>query len=366
MDSRSWRVVISVLCTAVAAVAQVAPFGLTSVEGSGTSPHLFGGATPVRLMDIYNQAVLPPGFDQPRSIRGITLRADTYNNTVRFAPKRGIALQVFISTSFATAESTELSFEAMHGVDRTLVVDGWLDIPEQPVPTTPAAPRPFNIPMPFDQPWVFQLSPARRGPQLPDNLVVDYKIYNKRSSDAYYLDSAGFCKANKTPFGLGAQCRGTSGKPITLQTNDDAYASNRLLFAVRDAIPTNTVTLALSMRPLGGFIPVEIDQGSGCYINFAPIVAIPLPADSTGSAVFRFPLPRDGRIVGLDVHAQAAAFDFNANRALHVTSFGLTTTICGPDPVAQMIELSSGPNGGPNATKAQSNVYGLAHVIAFQ
>ena len=86
-------------------------------------------------------------------------------------------------------------------------------------------------------------------------------------------------------------------------------------------------------------------------------------ADSTGQGGFKFPVPRHQGLVGLEVLAQAAAYDINANNSSYVTSIGVSSTVCGPLGVCQLLML----NGLANTAKtAQANLYGLAHVIAFQ
>ena len=80
------------------------------------------------------------------------------------------------------------------------------------------------------------------------------------------------------------------------------------------------------------------------------------------TGMFRFPIPRGPEHVDLEIHAQAAGYDINANAAMHVASFGLSTKICGPYPVCQLMQLNG---NAATAKTAQSNVYGFAHAISF-
>ena len=364
--SRAATVGIVFLCAVsgaaagVSAQAMVAPPGLASVEGLSSNPFLFGRKNEVRIMDVYDAAALP--FRSPFMITGVKLRMDQRNNTRTYAKKRNIFLALEVSTSHATASSVSKGFDGFHGVDRSFVYNGRLDMPLQAQPATPQTPRPFNIPIAFSRPWAYTLTPVRRGSAAPSTLVLDYRIYDKVTSSEYVLDMAGFCRHKPTQFGLGAKCLGSNGKQIQLTVNDTVYAGSWLTYTIQGVIPTNTITLALRAGPLGNPVPREIDPGSGCYMNFDPMMMTTTVASSTGTGTFRFPIPRGPENVDLEIHAQAAGFDINANAALHVTSFGLSTKICGPYPVCQLMQLNG---GAASATIAQSNVYGLAHAISF-
>ena len=361
---RCASVVITVLAMGALATAQaqVAPSGLATVEGSSSNPFLFGRSNSVRIMDVYNAAELPTSFQLPRQLQGVVLRADKRNNTTTYGKKRNILMTFNVSTSQQTAESTLVEFEDFHGADRTSVFDGRLDVPLQLKPTQPAEPRPLNIVVPFDAPWFYDLSPVRGGAKSPSTLVLDYQVHDKVTSGAYELDMAGFCTATSTPFGRGANCLSSIGKQLQISANTRVYANGNLVYTVTDALPNNLVTLLLRVGPRSGFPGVALDNAQQCYLNLIPQLRQSLAADKSGIARFQYPIPRIGGLRGVPVHAQAFAYDINANSAEHVGSLGLTTPICGPYGVCQLMNL----NQGSKATKAQSNVYGLAHVVGFR
>jgi hypothetical protein len=348
--------------SAVQAGPQVAPVGLTSLEGSSNNVFLFGRDKPVRIMDVYDRAELPASFQFPRLITQVTLRADERNNAVLYPQKRNILLDLSISTSHATAELTSLVYDEFHGRDRVDVFSGRLDVPLQSVPSVPSSPRPHNVAIPFAQTWYFNLSPSRGGAKAPSTLVLDYQVAEKITGSDYVLDQTGFCSSVSSPFGLGATCLGSGGKPVTIQADGRAYANNDLIYTVQGVIPTNAIRLIVKVGPLGTPVPVPIDLAAGCYINFIPMLTFTGTANARGEGIFTYPIPRSQNLVGLDVHAQAAGYDINANSGAHVSSLGLTTTVCGPRGVCQLMQL----NSGSTSPSAQSNVYGMAHVVEFR
>jgi len=333
---------LALTVAAGAAPAQaIVPRSMANQEGSGATAMPFGLDQPMRVLCVYDADELP--WTRPTLLQAIDLRADNgVPGTTTFAAKQYIDMWLVLSTAGRTSDTVSTNFDDNHGMDRTVVYSGRLALPAQP--PLAQAPRPCNVAIPFTaQPFFFDLSPVRGpGPRRP-GLAVEF-VVNLQPAGDYRLDSPLVCTSPTTGFGRsGPACLTSRGAPLTIVPNPSVRAGDRLTYAVGNmpsmapfvvAIGSNAgvgnwvgIPLPIPLAPLGA---------TDCWVNTDWLLVTPGLADQSGSGQVSYQLPSGRNLVGRAIHAQAACRDLAANSFLHVTSLGVSATVCGPLPIARV------------------------------
>ena len=361
------------LALAVPILAQgplVVPKTMANVEGVGGALQPFGFGQPMRYMCIYNSEELP--FSGPTLMTGLWLRAD--HSTVppddSFAAKQFVTISIQISTSTARAETANAKFGDFHGPDLSLLLAG-ANVALPPQPSTLGssgvpAPRPFNIPFIFKNPTFFDVSPIRTPyGTVPRSLVVDF-IISSQPTGNYLIDSPLVCSSRIRWFGKqGPRCvTSVHRQPLDISCDDSLKAGGTVTFTVNEIPPGNPFAVILGTSSSGTWkgLPLPVDLtpfgGYDCFVNVDWVATSSAQADAQGVGRASFSIPSGRYVVGLELLAQALAYDISANPLLATTSLGIGTTVCGPLGVARLSNLG-------NAT-ATTGTYAYGSCMIFE
>ena len=346
----------------------VAPASLWDVEGSTGTGIPFGLDREVRLQCIYDADEL--AFSGPRMIQKLVMRADFSSDPGReeYPVKQFLVLHLAMSTTEVQAWNASTTFADNYGTDFTPVIqDARISLPAQPPLAT--GPRPFNIELPFDQPWFYAATPVRGSGPAPGGLLFDMRI-TVQPRGSYRLDVPGGCSGDPMYFGnLGAACvTSPNGRPLSIEAPASMMSGGSLTYTVRELPPGAPFALALALTDQGDWfgnpLPYDLSgylQGApGCWIN-VPWQAVLLgQADPAGVGTLSFAIPLGRNHVGSSLFAQAICRDLAANQLLHVTSQGLRSTICGPLGISRIYNV-----GDAWAETGQRSI-GVAPVIELR
>ena len=346
----------------------VAPRSMANVEGSTGTSIPFGLDREVRLQCIYDGDELP--FSGPRMVQKLLLRADfsTDQGRDQYPVKQFLVLHLAMSTTNVPAWDASATFADNYGTDFSPVIeDARISLPAQP--PLPGGPRPFNIELPFDQPWFYGGTPVRDGGPVPRGLLFDMRV-TVQPSGSYRLDVPGSCFSEPTYFGdLGAACvTSPGGNPLGIEAPMSTMSGGSVSYTVREMPPNAPFAVALALTNQGDWLgsPLPFDLGSylqgapGCWIH-VPWQAVLLgQADPTGTGIVTFPIPLGRNHVGSSLYAQAICQDLAANPLLHVASRGLRSTVCGPLGISRIFNV-----GNAWAESGQRSI-GVAPVIELR
>jgi hypothetical protein len=336
----------------------VVPTALDGVEGDSGSLIPFGLGQPVRMQVLYGEAALP--FGPGTTLSRIRLRPD-FEAGVAVVGKPFLTVEVILSTTSVSPDAASLTFDDNHGTDRTVVIaNGSFALPSLPAAST--GPHPFAVDLPFDQPWTFGLTPVF-GSERPRNLCVEIRVV-QQPQGAFRLDSPLDCTSQLGTFGLrDPSCLTGAGTLLELASSNTVLAGGSVNYQITGTRPSAPVAVALTLEerssPLDLGDPALPRSAPGCYLNVDPFLTGFAVANPAGAATVGFGLPRDLRLVGLDLHAQAICADLSANPLGIVTSGGVTTSVCGPYPVTRIFAL-----GSATAPTGQQN-FGTCFVAEF-
>lgn len=342
------------------------PASLAFVEGGSGSSIPFGTAQPVRFQCIYDRHELP--WSGPRAMGVVSLRADNDDPLVTaFAAKAWVTCNLVLSTSTVDSQSASTSFDANHGRDRVQVFGNVpILLPAQPAQ---AGVRAANIDFVLPAPWIYGLTPARPGEEVPDSLVIELQILSQPAG-AYRIDNIGNCAVPPAPFGnVGPACAEVGLPPLELLPGATMIAGSAFSWQVRNA-PANAPVVLLVDAAQQGFLfglpslplplplfdpqdpssqlpallaaaPALVHPAPDCWLNVAPAATLFVTADAAGSARFTVTLAPGRQFVGQQLFAQAAAVSRTANPMQVITSGGMASTICGPLGVARLYAFGS-------------------------
>ena len=351
-------VVVSVIGIAFGVSAQnvTVPAVLNGVEGGGGTNIPFGSNQACRYQCIYDAEELP--WIGPRVITGLLLRADGALGTA-IAAKGFLDVSVLMSTTSRNSATASANFAENYGTDVTLVIDHLImQLPAQPALTT--APRPANIPLVFQVPWAYGLTPATTSLPVPTNLLVEIHIH-AQPSGAYRIDNMSGCVAPQSQFGLASPpCAFVPGQPVAISGDTSMLAGSNYTWQVANMPPSMPFLLAVNLSNTGGllgnpawplpypmFDPANPSQPSaalasllypapGCYLNIDPVVALSGLADQAGLGSVTAPLPAGRQFVGTTYYTQAVVLAPTVNPLRFISSRGHSATICGPLGVARI------------------------------
>ncbi|MEY4675276.1 MAG: hypothetical protein RL148_3060, partial [Planctomycetota bacterium] len=266
-------------------VGDAVPTALTSTEGNSSSAYPWGLQTSGRALYAYDGSTF--GFGGRQRISRLSWRTD--NGTALAGGTFDV--QVVLSTgiqNLSTALSS--SYEANHGLDRTVVYDGLVTL--APVPATGVAPSGFNVQLELQRP--FEYDPTA------GSLVVDTLVRSSTSAssslDGGNTAGSGYGRV----FGSATSPTGTvqtfavvvavSGVPTpTLpQANDNVEGSTSTSFPWNLTGPNRAMN-AYTADMLGVSQPVEITHLSwrpdGAAVNIGPVTFQARIDLSTGGTV---------------------------------------------------------------------------------
>ncbi|MEZ5966244.1 MAG: hypothetical protein R3F56_20580 [Planctomycetota bacterium] len=337
------------------------PRSMATQEGGASTALPFGIDQPLRMLSIYDHDEVP--WSAPTLVSALDLRADNdVPNSTQFAAKQYIDMWVVMSTAGRTSATASTTFDDNHGLDRVVVYSGRLALPAQPA--TAQAPRPCNIAIPFSQPFYFDLSPIR-GPQPRNPGLAVEIVVNLQPTGDYRLDLPVQCNSTITSFGQrGPACQTGRGAPLTIAPNSSIQAGDRITYTVANMPSMAPFVVAIGSQPgvgMWGQLPLPFPLASfgapDCFINTDWMMVSPALADQAGQGQVSYPLPSNRNLVGRTLHAQALCRDLAANPFLHVTSLGVSATVCGPLAVARVVYV-----GGARAQQGAVS-YGAAFIM---
>ncbi len=361
-------VVLSMFATLAMAQNVTVPASLAGVEGGGGTNVPFGSSQACRYQVVYDAEELP--WTGPRLITGLLLRAD--NNTPNTAvPAKGfLDISVLVSTTTKNSATASATFADNYGVDATWVINHQpLQLPAQP--PWPAGPRPANIPLVFQLPWAYGLTPATTGMPAPRNLLIEIHIHYQPNG-LYRIDNLGSCVSPFSTFGqLGPACTVPGSPPIALTSDSSMLAGSSYGWHIANAPPSMPFMIALNTTNVGGllgnpawplpypmFDPANPSLPSpalvplqwpapDCWLNIDPVILLGGLTDSAGNGTVYGALPAGRQYVGAAFYSQALVFAPTANPLRFVTSLGRSSTICGPLGVARIYAAYNGATNPP-------------------
>jgi hypothetical protein len=353
-------------CFAAGVVAQnmIVPAIMDGVEGGGGTNIPFGGSLACRYQCVYDAEELP--WTGPRVMTGIRIRPDLGTGAPR--PAKGfLEISVLMSTTGRNAATSSPTFSENYGTDHTWVIQNRVvQLPAQPqLPSPVVGPRPANIDLTFDAPWVFGLTPVITGEPEPDNLLVEIWIHSQPSG-SYRVDNMSSCAAPTATFGLvGPACSVPGNQPVELTGDVSMQAGSNYTWRISNAPPTTAFSISLNLENTGGLLGVptwplpyplfdlaDPSQPSAalvaggllwpapdCYINMNAAASIGGITDAAGDGDASLVLPPDRELVGADIYSQALVLAPTANPLFLITSAGRSTTVCGPLGVARIYQF---------------------------
>ena len=377
------------LCLAVGAVAQNMTVSaiMNGVEGGGGTNVPFGGSLACRYQCVYDAEELP--WTGPRVITGIRIRPDL--GTGAATPAKGfLEISVLMSTTARDSATSSSIFAENYGTDHTWVIQNRvLQLPGQPqLPSPVVGPRPANIDLTFDAPWVYGLTPIITGEPEPDNLLVEIWIHSQPSG-SYRVDNMSSCVAPTANFGsVGPNCAVPNNQPVELYGDVSMLAGSNYTWRIRNAPASTVFAISLNLSNTGGllgvptwplpyplFDPADPSQPSAallaggflwsapdCYININAAASIGGMTDALGDGDASLVLPPGRELVGADIYSQALVLAPTANPLFLISSLGLSTTVCGPLGVARIYQFYNGsgtPTPPPPSAGSRSLGVGL-------
>lgn len=389
MLSKSPAKLILLPCFVACLAAQniTVPLVMNGVEGGGGTNIPFGGSLACRYQCVYDAEELP--WIGPRVITGIRVRPDV-GTGVALPPKGFLEISVLVSTTSRKSASSSPVFADNYGTDHTWVIQNRVvQLPGQPqLPSPVVGPRPANIDLTFDAPWMFGLTPIITGEPEPDNLLVEIWIHSQPSG-SYRVDNMSSCIAPTSTFGMvGPGCAIPGNQPVELTGDVSMQAGSNHTWRINNAPATTPFAISLNLSNTGGLLGVpgwplpyplfdlaNPSQPSAaliagglqwsapdCYMNINAAAALGGITDAVGDGVASLVLPAGRELVGADIYSQALVLAPTANPLFLITSLGRSTTVCGPLGVARIYQFYDGsgsPTPPPPASGSRSLGVGL-------
>lgn len=379
--------VASLCLAALGAQNNTVPANMDGIEGGGGTGIPFGGSQACRYQCVYDGEELP--WTGPRLINGIRIRPD-FNNGNPTPAKGFLEISVLMSTTSRTSATSSSVFEDNYGSDALWVINNQvIQLPAQPqLPSTPMVPRPANIDLVFDMPWVFGLTPTISGFPEPKNLLIEIWIHSQPSG-SYRVDNMSSCVAPVTEFGnVGPQCALAGNSPVLLGSGQSMQAGSSYTWDISNAPASAPFALWLNLENTGGllgnpawplpyplFDPSNPSQPSAamavgglqysapdCWVNINSPASMSGVADASGTGQVSINLPAGREFVGTTIHAQALVLAPTVNPMFTITSKGRSATICGPLGVARIFKFYDGsgmPAPPPPASGTRSLGVGM-------
>ncbi len=316
----------------------VLPEGFAGVEGRAGTSLPFGLSLPIRMQAIYQPWVIE---NKVKTITEIDIRADWSNqkgaDTIK--AKAYVHLQLFLSHSPRSFDNLSRTFSKNRGDDDTAVIkDKRLALPAQP--KLPKGPRPFNIILKLDKPFVYLQT---KGP-----LLIEMSI-KAQPKGSYRLDSPLFPTSPAQDFGkVGSACNvSTTGKPLVLTNGPSFQAGGSVAWKVEGAPPEVPAMIAMGTHEppglaFGKVTPFHLGPfgAKGCYVNTNWVIAKAFKTTKQGTGGWVFPLPKRQDLWNQWIFAQAITSDLSANPMGLVLSKGRKVQILGPIRTARVFAIN--------------------------
>ncbi|MCU0866211.1 MAG: hypothetical protein MUC36_20695 [Planctomycetes bacterium] len=363
------------------------PAAMNGIEGGGGTSIPFGTNQSCRYQCVYDAEELP--WTGPRVITGLMLRPD---GVLTATPAKGfLDISVLVSTTTRNSATASAVFADNYGVDATWVISRQpLMLPAQPaLASTAQLPRPANIPLVFQVPWAYGLTPATTSLPAPRNLLIEIHIHFQPAGP-YRLDNLSSCTATQVTFGqVQAPCEFTAGQPVTVSGDNSMLAGLDYSWQVANMPPSMPFLLAVNLTNTGGllgnpawplpypmFDPANPSQPSpalavfgfpapGCYLNIDPVVTFSGQANTAGAGAITTSLPAGRQFVGTTFYTQAIVLAPTVNPLRFITSAGRSSTICGPLGVARIHAFYNGA-ATPPPTPPTSGQVGIGVGMVFE
>ncbi len=316
----------------------ILPEGFEKVEGRAGTSIPFGLSLPIRMQAIYQPWVIE---NKAKTIMEIDIRADwsDQKGADTIPAKAYIHLQLFLSHSPRSFDNLSRTFSENRGVDDTNVIaDKRLALPAQP--KLPKGPRPFNIVLKLDKPFVYLQT---KGP-----LLVEMSI-KAQPKGAYRLDSPLFPTSPSQDFGsVGPACAvSTTGKPLGLTNGPSFQVGGSVAWKLEGAPPEVPAMIAMGTHEppglaFGKVTPFHLGPfgAKGCYVNTNWVLAKAFKTTKQGTGGWVFPLPKRQDLWNQWIFAQAITSDLSANPMGLVLSKGRKVQILGPIRTSRVFALN--------------------------
>jgi len=369
MPSQTTASVVISLCLLAGLTAQnvTVPSNMDGIEGGGGTGIPFGSSQACRYQCLYDAEELP--WIGPRVLTGVRIRPDL-NNGAAVPAKGFLEISVLMSTSGRNSATSSSVFDDNYGTDAIWVIQNRvIQLPAQPVVpgNPPVGPRPANIDLTFDAPWIYGLTPVISSQPEPGGLLIEIWIHSQPSG-SYRVDNMSSCTAPWVEFGnVGPGCTSAGLSPVALSGNVSMQAGSNYTWEVSNAPNSMPFLLLLSLSDTGHlygnpawplpyplFDPANPTSPSAAMIAAGFQYSAPdcwFNLDFYSSAVFggvtntagvgqmSAPVPPGRELVGVTFHAQALVLAPTANPFFMITSKGRSTTVCGPLGVARMFQF---------------------------
>jgi len=247
-------------------------------------------------------------------IHGIRLRVDGESGAMN--AKQFVTVDIWMSTSYATAVGTSKSFAANHGNDLMQVMRfERFALPAQVDLDPTLLPRGFDIDFDFDKinghPSAYGLTPVREGRQAPTSLVVEIRVL-EQPSGVYWMDSPFACDSpSQVSRDPADTCLTGAGLPLEITSSSDIRAGGQVTYTVSGMPPQVSYSVMVSAVDggriaglplplhLGGSQPLLGLPADGCYVYVNPLVANSAVSGASGVGVMSFAVPIDLGLVGV-------------------------------------------------------------------
>jgi hypothetical protein len=365
------------------------PATMNGIEGGGGTSIPFGTNQSCRYQCVYDAEELP--WTGPRVITGLMLRPD---GVLTATPAKGfLDISVLVSTTTRNSATASAVFADNYGVDATWVISRQpLMLPAQPLLTSTAQlPRPANIPLVFQVPWAYGLTPATTTLPAPRNLLIEIHIHFQPAGP-YRLDNLSSCTATQAPFGqVQAPCEYTAGQPVTVIGDNSMLAGLDYSWQVANMPPSMPFLLAVNLTNTGGllgnpawplpypmFDPANPSQPSqafaplqysapDCWMNINMPALLSGVTDASGTGFATSTLPAGRQFVGVTFYTQALVLAPTANPLRLITTLGFSSTVCGPLGVARNFAFYNNAATPPAAPPTSGSIqYGVGMIFDVQ
>jgi hypothetical protein len=279
---------------------QVFPPALANVEGNSAYGGIF---VPPRSR---TQCLLEAnGFGSPSfgSIKAIELRRDRGNPPEAFRA-RNTDMKVTFGAASTTAETMSTTFANNYSGTPSIVFPrGTFNTPAQ---TTYPGVTPFNIRIPFSQPFTWS----------GQDLVYEIEVFSNQMTGAgsyngYELDAESTPRpsGNGVVFPLGTSCKGPNGTAPTfvLPSGRDVVLGGTFTNTLAGATPNSTAANFWGhSTTLWNNVPLPIAwMGTNCLIYTNPLIGpFFTKVDVNGQASVSYPIPNKPGLGGLTLHSQ--------------------------------------------------------------
>jgi hypothetical protein len=298
-----------------------------------------------------------PGFRSQILVSGVQLAATGASlNGIRFRADRWLAPptigtqvpNVTVRLSHTSVVALSSAFAANVTGPASTVFQGTVSLPAQGIGN--AGPLPWNIVIPFSQPFAFTTTAG--------NLLVDIVGNNSAAGSPNYFLDAGEAGGAATQFGVSGDHPSFDNLLLFVATGNDLIARQLSPGHTIDFISSLFFTTAPGVLALGTTPqPVPIDLTPiGAPTNFLyldPLLFVPhtwTPSPIGSHATFALVVPNNPAFVGATIYGQSAILVPNANPLGVITSHAVETRLGDEFEVFPMQQVDAPDPNAANGT----------------